>query len=172
MVTYEEELMLPVNIYTSKEINALSPAERKRYYQQFLISVLKSNPDGVTTSSLVRALKDKKINYNDKSLQKHLNYLVLIREAYAKKHGNSNVFYLNGKLLWDKKRRSFDVGKKAYSFFALDNPRGKFIVIQEKEKNNFNVENVTGGIVIPKERFIDFIHHLNEFVNDIGGVDK
>lgn len=170
MVIQNEELELPQNIYTGEEVNSLPPAERRRYFKQFLLDVMRLNPDGFTAAALVRALNQRGLNYSKRTLEKHLDYLVLIREAYSKKHGPSTVFYLNGRLLWDKRdkqKNALNLGMKTYNFYELENPRGKFIIIQEKEKDGFNIETVTGGIVVPKDAFSEFLSHLGSFDEDM-----
>jgi len=156
-------IALPNNIYKLKEIRALNKEDRKRYFTTLILEALKLNPDGVMATALHSELKRKGYNYSDLTLRKYLDLLVSVREAYVTQHGLSMVYHLNGKLIWDGSRKNVDFGDVSYWFYELNNPRGKFVFIQEKEKDSFNIESVSGGIVVPAKFFDRFLHSLSDF---------
>lgn len=156
-------MLISNNVLTHKEVNKLNQEDKRRYFRKLLLETLRLNPDGVTATALHRKLKESKYNYSEDTLRKHLKYLVMVREAYVTLHGNTEVFHLNGKLAWDTKRKVIEIGNKTYCFFELENPRGKFIFIQEREKDSYNIETVTGGIIVQKEHFPDFLSALKDF---------
>lgn len=162
---------LPNNIYKIKELRALSNEDRKRYFTTFLLETLKLNPDGIMASGLQTELKSKGYQYSELTLRKYLDFLVSIRESYVTQHGLSIVYHLNGKLMWDKVRRNISLGDVNYWLYETDNPRGKFVCIQEKSRDAFNIESVSGGIVIPVGALDKFIDKLSEFSHLIE-VDK
>jgi repressor of nif and glnA expression len=156
-------LNLPKNIYSFKELRVLSNEDRRRYFTSFLLETLKQNPDGLMASELQVELKRRGYHYSELTLRKYLDLLVAHREAYTTQHGLSIVYHLNGKLMWDKLKKNINLGNVSYSLYEIDNPRGKFVFIQEKEKDSFNIENVTGGVVIPIKVLDEFISTLSEF---------
>ncbi len=162
---------LPTQLLTQTEVNKLNQEDKRRYFRQFLFDVLKNNPDGISIGQLVNTLKERKIKHSPDTLRKYLNYMVLIRDAYVVLHGNTEVYHINGKMPWDSKRKILQIGNKKYSVFEISNVRGDFIFIQEREKDSFNIDSVTGGIIIKKENLHEFISILEEFVNSGKGVN-
>ena len=51
------------------------------------------------------------------------------------------------------------VALKNVSFEVVD---GEFVFIQEKKKSELNAITISGGIIIEKRYFSEFIEHLNE----------
>lgn len=143
------------------EIKRLPPMDRKRYIQKMILNVLKNNPNGVTVPFLMR-----NISLNRRTIREHLEYLVAIREAYKRDMGTA-VYYPNGRVLHSAPREEVKIGDKYYSFEFIQNPFGEFLYVQEKEKDDYNISVVKGGLIIKKEDIDDFILKMKKIEEKI-----
>jgi hypothetical protein len=154
-----KELTIPETPWTKEMLNSLSPEQRKRYLRELLIGILRENPGGITLSQL-----KEKLEYDERTIGKHLEYLVAIRESYKEKWGHFILYYPNGKILHDKSNENVTIGNKIYSFFMISNGNENDFYIQEKSLDDLKRTSVTGGLIIPESHIQEFQINFNEFV--------
>lgn len=156
--------MLPVNIQeldfniTKEEFKKLPPMERKRFTQSIILQILKRNPNGITVK-LIEAMTF----FDARTIAKHLEYLVAIREAYKNDMGKTAIYFPNGRISHPISIEDIKIGDKYYSFSFIKNPFGEFLYIQEKNKDIYNVFTVEGGLIIQKE----YIDEFRKILEDI-----
>ncbi len=99
------------------------------------------------------------------TLSKHLDVLVATGEAYKVQHGNTFVFFKNGKLVDESDMGSIVFLDKTYTFYKLENNEGTFVYIQEKDLDEFRVPQVKGGVMISMKDVPNFLLRLQEFIS-------
>lgn len=154
-----KELTIKETPWTTAMLNGLSPEKRKRYLRDLLLDILRNNPEGISLSQL-----KEKLEYDERTISKHLEYIVAIREAYKEKWGHFILYYPNGKILHDKSHEDIKIGNKYYSFVMISNGDQNEFYIQEKSIDNLKRTTVTGGLIIPESDIDDFKLNFNEFV--------
>lgn len=157
MGTYS--LMQGIKTYTEKEFEGLSTEQRERHYETVIRKILDNSNEGVTISNIQELVP---YFYSDKTVQRYLDKLVNTNFAYKKLIGRTYIYFHNGRLLHEVLKEDISIGKKLYSFYHIKNPEGEFIFIQEKKKTELNIITLSGGIIIEKEFFSEFLGHLND----------
>src|SRR3989338_10627383 len=79
-------------------------AEKEKIVHDKLLDVLKNNPKGLTMTELTRSAK-----ISRKTIEKHLQMLVLENEIYLKQFGITKVYYPNHRI------HHFDFEKLSYN---------------------------------------------------------
>jgi len=136
----------------------ISPFDREKKVHDSLLSFIKKNPKGLTTTDIARATK-----ISRKTLEKHLQILTFENEIYMKQFGPTRVYYPNHRLHYLDFEK-FNFNNRTIWFDILDNEYGKYLVIQEKRKDNGEWE-TKGSILIPAEGMEDFIKTLYKIKN-------
>ena len=143
---------------THDEVRSLRPTDRDTYAEKVIKGLFEVNPRGITISEIEGVTQ-----LNRSTITKHLKRLVAIREAYAQTRGNLSIYYKNGKversqnILQNISRNSF------YAFHRITNEEGKYIYIQEKNKDHYGVIKVSGGIMVKDEDLLPFLRELQNF---------
>ncbi len=146
-----------------EEFKTMAPQERKRHIRTILKLILHKNGKyGITVPQIMKIA-----SFDSRTISKHLEYLIAIREAYKMDlGGNIALYYPNGIIM-----HSHDVdekiGNKYYSFSFIKNQTGEFLYIQEKSKDQFNTFAVKGGLVIEKSKVSQFIEKLEEVYREV-----
>jgi hypothetical protein len=142
--------------YSMNEIKHLPADEQKEFCRSIIAEVLKNNPNGLSANQIAEIT-----NFDSKTVRKHLEYLVAIRDAYRAEYGDRFTLYFpNGTLAHAISNNTYRVGDKYYSFKLIKNSFGEFIFVQEKTKDEFNRYTTLGGLVVEKEYFGHLIKKL------------
>ena len=154
-----EELTKGVKLYSEKEFEGLSQEQKERHYETVIRKILENANDGITITKIQEV-----VSYfsSDKAVQRYLDKYINTNFAYKKLIGRTYIYFHNGRLLHETLKEDINIGRKIYSFYHIKNPDGDFIFIQEKKKNELNAVTISGGIIIDKDNFGEFIEHLNE----------
>ena len=156
----ELNLILKEEPWVPERLNGISPEKRKRYYKELLLSILEKNPNGVALAQLKKVLSC----YDERTIAKHLEYLVAVREIYKERLGSFYFYYPNHKILHQKnKAEDIEIGDRLYSFFLLKNNGYEEVYIQEKKKDNLQRTTVTGGLLVPMDDSEKFMINLSMF---------
>ncbi|MFH1275820.1 MAG: hypothetical protein ABIH82_01805 [Candidatus Woesearchaeota archaeon] len=135
-----------------------NPALREKKIHLAINDFIKSNPNGVMMSSLVKGTR-----FSRKAIEKHLQVLILENEIYMKQFGITKVYYPNQKVKHlDFEKLSY--GNKIIWFDILENEYGKYLLIQKKKK----VDDVwvhEHSITLPLDKSRDFLKVLEKILN-------
>jgi len=133
-------------------------AEKEKIVHDKLLDVLKNNPKGLTMTELTRSAK-----ISRKTIEKHLQMLVLENEIYLKQFGITKVYYPNHRI------HHFDFEKLSYNnkmiwFDILENEFGRYLLIQKKKKvkNEWVHEH---SLTLPLEQGEQFLKVLEKILN-------
>jgi len=156
----DREVIITEQPWSNDRVNSLSPEDRKKYYRQLLMKILRDNANrGISISDL-----KSKLPYDERTIAKHFEYLVAIREAYKQRYGTFVFYYPNGRIMRDKSMENVQIGDKYYSFCLLENKLGNQIFIQEKKADNLNRKQVCGGLLLPLEASGEFLLNLSTYL--------
>ena len=133
----------------------ISPFDRERKLHDNLLSFIKKNPKGLTTTDIAKATK-----ISRKTLEKHLQLLVYENEIYMKQFGPTRVYYPNHRMHYIDFEK-MTINSRTYWFDIMENEFGKFLIIQEKRKENDKFA-TKGSILVPLDKIKQFIMNLNK----------
>lgn len=157
------ELEIPENILPQEEIKSLRPKDRDSYISKLIRDILTLNvAKGITIPEIVKRTK-----LNRVTVAKHLDRLVATREAYSVSRGKLTIYYKNGRIVHQTNLKDTYLKDRIYSFFRLRNEDGKFIYIQEKERDKYNRVVVKGGVLIRDQDFVKFLSELQSFALEV-----
>jgi len=147
--------------YSLDDLRKLPPEQRKEYYKLLILDALRANPEGITLSQLANLTK-----IDIRTVAKHLEYLVAVREVYKKEFGKRLALYFpNIDISNPLMTKKYEIDGHFYTFKFIKNDFGEFVYIQEKERDPYtNTFSIQGGIIIPKSKIKDFIRYLEEFL--------
>ncbi len=149
--------------FEQKELNYLSPEERKKIIRNYLLRILKENSStGVTISQLSKITK-----FDKRTILKHLEFLCAIREVYKVDLGSTSLYFPNGEVIHKAREDDLQIGDRTYSFLLIKNPFGEFLYIQEKIRDEYNSVAVNGGLIVPVEYVYDFIEKIQKVMRDV-----
>ena len=153
----QNPLLKEVRLYSEKEFNGLSYEQQEKHREHVIKKILDNANEGITAPEISRL-----IEYlgTPKTIQRYLDKFDNINLLYKKIKGNTYVYFKNGRLLHQILEENVPIGKKIYSFIFMKNPDGEFVSIQEKKKNEYDVLILSGGIIVEKESFGQFLEHL------------
>lgn len=133
-------------------------AEKEKIVHDKLLGVLRNNPKGLTMTELTRNAK-----ISRKTIEKHLQVLILENEIYLKQFGITKVYYPNHRI------HHFDFEKLNYNskiiwFDILENEFGRYLLIQKKKKagNEWVHEH---SLTLPLEQGEQFLKILEKILN-------
>lgn len=150
--------------YTQEEIENLPPESKKEYYRMTINQILKKNSNGITVSQISSLT-----GFDTRTVAKHLEFLVAIREAYKKEFGPRTIVYFpNGRLAHPFSDKTYEIGGSYFTFKEIHNDLGEFLYIQEKKKDyQNNTFTVAGGIIVPKNALDKFILNLKRIEEEV-----
>lgn len=123
-----------------------------------IINLLKNTPKGLTVSEIVRSTK-----FSRKSIEKHLEILILENEIYMKKFGITKVYFPNYRI-HHLDFEKLEYNNKTIWFDILENEFGKYLLIQKKKKVN-NEWVHEHSITIPLQHCKKFLKSLSKIIN-------
>lgn len=144
----------------------LSPDEKERFVFNTLKELVEENRDGITKSEILSVTP-----FGRKTIDKHLEKLVALNEAYVRRMGGTDVFYPNGRLLHSNAEWKDEIDGKTFRLTLLQNLNGQSIYLQDIEEDDFG-EEAKGGILIPRNSFDDFIRWLEEKSEEVRQFDE
>ncbi len=154
-----------LNKLSLEEIKLLPTEERSRYYERYIFELVKTHERVGMTQKEIEGLTGIAGN----TVSKYLEVLFSKRNVYRVKRGNNVTYFPNGKMLHPLVDRDVVVYDREgeehrYRAYAVDNPDGKFLYLQEKEiDRRSGMENIVGGILIPQEGIAKFKALFVEF---------
>lgn len=149
--------------YTNDEIKRLPPSELKEFCRSIIAEILENNPNGLSATKVAEIS-----GFDPKTVRKHLEYLVAIRESYKMEYGDrTTVYFPNGTLAHAMSHKVYRIGDKYYTFKLIKNSFGEFLFIQEKKKDEYNRYRTLGGLVVQKESLGQFIKRLKIISEDL-----
>jgi len=151
-----------IELLDEDEYRSLSPDEKESYVFETLKKLLHTNPEGITKSDIIEST-----NFGRKTIDKHLEKMVALNEGYVRRMGGTDVYYPNGKLLHSGINQKQQINGKTFQAQQLENISGESIYLQELEEGKFGSEEVKGGLLIPKDKFHEFVEWLNEVVTNM-----
>jgi len=154
-----QEIVKGIKLYAQKEFEGLSQEQKERHCETVIRKILENANDGITITKIQEAVP---YISSDKTVQRYLDKYINTNFAYKKLIGRTYIYFHNGRLLHEALKEDITIGNKLYSFYHIKNPDGDFIFIQEKKKSELNAITISGGIIIEKDYFNEFIEHLNE----------
>jgi len=133
----------------------LSPFQKEQEAHDKVLSFLKKNSKGLTTTDIQKELK-----ISRKTLEKHLQVLVRENEIYVKEHGPVRVYYPHiYKTLKSEKLRFND---RIIWFNLIQTDKNKFLLIKKSrfKKDKWHFES---SISIPIAKVSDFYKIVGKF---------
>jgi len=144
------------------EYTKLDPDARERYVEGMIKETIMLNKDGVSVPQLLEALP-----FSRKVIEKHLERLVAVNEAYLKEYGRTKVYFPNSRAIHPLAELEVKVGGKSFRSVLIDNMLGKFVYIQEYETGVYGKE-VKGGLMVPTSAFKQFVDFISTVERNIG----
>ena len=103
-------------------------ARKEKITHEKILEFLRNNPKGLTVTEIMKGAK-----FSRKSIEKHMQILILENEAYMKQFGVTKVYYPNHRINHlDFERLDYD--NKTIWFDVLENEFGRYLLIQKKKK--------------------------------------
>jgi len=137
----------------------LAPFKREKVLREKVLSYLKKNPRGKTTTELNKELK-----ISRKTIEKHLQLLASENEIYLKQFGPTRVYYPNKRIHYlDFKK--INLNNKTIWFDLMENEYGRYLLIQEKRKEKEDYV-TKGSILIPLDKARFFTKELNNLLKN------
>lgn len=143
--------------YINERYMELRPETRAKYVQETIRETLFMNNDGVSATNLVERLP-----FSRKVIEKYLEGLVLVNEAYKKEYGRTTIYFPNNRAIHPVGEVEKKLDEKVFRAVIIDNLLGKFVYIQEYEEGSYG-EEIKGGLLIPLKTFSKFL----SFTEDI-----
>lgn len=109
---------------------------------------------------------------NRSTIEKHLNYLIGLREVYSlKKNKKLTLYYNNGRPLHQLGKKRIDNGKSILEISIAEGRKNShFFYILEKRYSILDGETAEGAVMVPIEDLDEFISSLIELQNNFGGL--
>jgi hypothetical protein len=161
-------LLKGVKLYSEKEFEGLSPEQREQHLENSIRKILLNAADGVTVSHIASLIP----YASGKTIQRYLDKLINTNFGYKKLIGNTFIYYHNGRLMHEAIKENIPIGNKSYSFYYIKNPEGDYVFIQEKKRNELNAVTISGGVIVEKQQFAEFLEHLNDINNKLDQYNK
>lgn len=132
--------------------------------QKKVLNELKNFPKGATASQIAKSL-----GIHHPTAMKVLETLVALREAYDIKYGGLKLFFPNGTLNHPVNFQDIKIDEKVYSFSEIvQYLTGKrYLFIQEKERDDNNLLESKGGLLLKEEELDKFIETLIKFKDEL-----
>lgn len=160
-----------LNKLSLEEIKMLPTDDRSRYFERYLFELIKTQERAGITQKELEGLT----GLSGNTLSKYLELLFSKRNVYRVKKGNNVTYFPNGRVhtFINKDVTVYDKSgiEHRYKAYAVDNPDGKFLYLQEREVDRrTGIENVIGGVLIPETGIAKFKGIFGEFENTFKNV--
>ena len=153
---------------TQEDFKKLDPETKKIFIREEIRhAVRKYGSEGLTIDELVQLT-----NHDKKTIEKHLDSLIGLREIYSqKKNKRLALYYPNGTPLHSVARKIVDMGNTYFEISPAIGPKDKlFFHVLEKRVSLLDEDKAEGAILIPLENIDDFINSLIEIEQDLGWI--
>ncbi len=154
-----------LNKLTLDEMKLLPIDERSRYYERYIFELITAHERlGLTQKEIEQVT-----GIASNTVSKYLEMLFSKRNVYRVKRGKNITYFPNGRLIHPLINKDIIVfdgfgAEHRYKAYAVDNPDGKFLYLQEKEiDRKSGMENVVGGVLIPEAGISKFRALFDEF---------
>jgi hypothetical protein len=152
--------------FSKDELKKMSPEDRKRFARSIILKVVKDNPQGISVPQISDVA-----GIDRRTASKHLEYLTAIRELYQRQFSQRNIlYYPNGKVAHPTLIKDIKIGEKYYNFQLIENPFGKFVYIQEKTRDEYNLFTIVGGLMLNANQLDELILHLKNIKKEVDSV--
>ena len=135
----------------------IAPFKKEEFLREKVLDFIRKNPKGMTTTDIQRLTK-----ISRKTLEKHLQLLVYENEIYVKQFGPTRVYYPNHRIHYVDFEKLI-INNRCYWFDIMENEFGKFLIVQEKRKNNGKFL-TRGAILIPIDKIDLFVNSLSRIL--------
>jgi len=140
------------------------PSEvRERYVRETLKEILFANREGITIPGLLM----EGIPFTRKVIEKHLESMVAVNEAFKKEFGRSIVYFPNNRAIHSISDTSKKIGNKTFRAVHINNLLGDFLYVQEYEDSAYG-EEVKGGLMVELNKVKEFISFLEDVNRKVG----
>ncbi len=149
--------------YSKEDIQKMSPQDKKKFLRALIHKAIKMNQNGVTIHQISDIT-----GIDRRTVANHLEYLLATREIYTRQIGvRTSLFYPNHTAVRPTIDKDIKIDNKYYSFQLIENPFGKFLSIQEKTKDEYNLYTTIGGLMVNVESLGELMRYLEEFKREI-----
>lgn len=148
-------------VLEEEEYKSLEPEAKERYVSNTLNDLVHEHPDGLTKSDIQDLTP-----FGRKTIDKHLEKLVALNEAYVRRMGGTDVYYPNGRLLRPSTKVQKEIDGKTFRLTLLENVKGESIYVQEIKSDKFG-EEVKGGLMVPRDDFEEFVEWLKNYEEEV-----
>lgn len=148
------------------DYQSLPPDAKERYVFKRLQKLLHENREGVTKSEMLEETP-----FGRKTIDKHIERLVALNEAYVRRKGGTDIFYPNGRLLHSNAEWKTEVDGKTFKLTLLENISGQSIYLQDVEEDDYG-ESAKGGILIPRGDFDELVDWLDSVSSEVSEFDE
>jgi len=149
--------------FSKGDLQKMSPEDRKRFARSIILKVVKENEKGISLPQVSDIT-----GIDRRTVSKHLEFLTAIRELYKRQFGQRTIlYYPNGRVAHPTVTRDVKIGDKYYTFQLIENPFGKFIYIQEKTRDEYNLFTTVGGLMINADSIEGLINHLKSIKKEV-----
>jgi hypothetical protein len=146
----------------------LGPESKLNVTRVLVKKFVEDNPDGIIPKVIASRLG---LSYE--TVSHHLDHLVATRELYVHAIGpRTRIYYPNGRLSHPYARSIFGLNDQTFKVQLIDNPRGKFVYIQELQNSGILGKTIAGGIIIRLDGLPEFLKKLQTFVNEDSGLGE
>ena len=152
--------------FSKEDLKKMSPEDRKRFARSIVLKVVKDNPEGISLPQVSDIT-----GMDRRTASRHLDYLTAIRELYKRQFSQRNIiYYPNGKIAHPTLTRDIKIADKYYNFQLIENPFGKFVYIQEKTRDEYNLFTTVGGLMLNANGLDELILHLKNIKNEVDNI--
>ena len=152
--------------FSKEDLKKMSPEDRKRFARSIVLKVVKDNPEGISLPQVSDIT-----GIDRRTASRHLDYLTAIRELYKRQFSQRNIiYYPNGKIAHPTLIRDIKIVDKYYNFQLIENPFGKFVYIQEKTRDEYNLFTTVGGLMLNANGLDELILHLKNIKNEVDNI--
>ena len=152
--------------FSKEDLKKMSPEDRKRFARSIVLKVVKDNPEGI---SLIQVSDITGIER--RTVSRHLDHLTAIRELYRRQFSQRTIlYYPNGKVAHPTLSKDIKIEDKYYNFQLIENPFGKFVYIQEKTRDEYNLFTTVGGLMLNTNGLDELILHLKNLKREVDNI--
>lgn len=125
-----------------------------------IADLVKSHPDGITTSDILQALSDLEMKSTRPTVLRILRDLEAAREVYAREGVKPILWFPNGKLVHPYLEMFRETGGKTFRGTVQRGRHGPAIQLQERTFSLMSGERIDGAVFIPWESVEDILELL------------
>ena len=163
-------MVQPYDQLSFDEIKDLPQPERAKFYESSVLGLIIVNGNrGLTTSEIERATRFPKT-----TLLKTIELLFHKRKIHRIRRGKFSLYYPHGMEV-PNKFRDITYGENntnLYGVKLIQNVEGQFVLIQEREIDEYGFNEDIGGVLIPVSKVTELINLLKLAIDQPQNVIK